>query len=478
MQALEALRHSLFLFVSTLTGSVKNLLTPIWERVVFGVKNIADWTFFGLESFWQATFSRLVFWGEKMQDALIGQSLISFALLILSILLGWLLVKIVRNLFLNLKLLDLKEKVELFFEKNNKKITKKSKENIFSKLKNVLVFSQKKSQHNFEFVSKEQKKIILKKQREASGHIFIATKYPALASSALVLFAMLCYSLPEKYQLASLMQSVEMRQAVSKNATGVNQVGDYPLNQDLINQTPTKNEKIIAKSNAGQEMVLAETDVNLSADNQSAISSDSAKAMADKTADQSKKTILLTGVLTDNNGQPVTGEYVARFAIYTKDRENIDPYPSDTDKNSRIWEENQTITFKKGLFSVSLGAKRDLPVFTNLDSSQFYIGMRIGTDSEMAPRKKVSTPFFALNSANSVLLNGKKVGLDAGDIIALNENGQVNLENLPIGTKKDQLVLGSDKRLKMTVSGASFVALSGQELTISKVNLTSDIEVF
>ncbi|MCX6761480.1 MAG: hypothetical protein NTY33_01345, partial [Candidatus Moranbacteria bacterium] len=80
-------------------------------------------------------------------------------------------------------------------------------------------------------------------------------------------------------------------------------------------------------------------------------------------------------------------------------------------------------------------------------------------------------------SANALLLNGKKVGTNTGDIVALDASGQIDISSLPTGTGTNQLVLGNDKRLKtLTVSGASFISISGQSLSIKKINLASDIQ--
>ena len=94
----------------------------------------------------------------------------------------------------------------------------------------------------------------------------------------------------------------------------------------------------------------------------------------------------------------------------------------------------------------------------------------------MVPRKKISTPFFSFNAGNSVTLNGKKIGTNPGDIPTFNESGQININNLPIGKNKDQLITGNDKRLKYSISGSSFVSLSGQTFKIDKVDLANDTQ--
>jgi hypothetical protein len=440
MKALIALGYSSVLFFFTSPIAMKNLLTLVWERVVFGAENVVDAScrvsLLSKKMPIQALFSGAVFWGKTRENGLNEQNLFFLLMLISSIFITWLLVKIIQQFFLNFKLLNFLEKIKQFFSKNKKNDKRIRYE-----------FSRKGSAHNFELISKKQKESIMEKRHLAGGHIFVNTKYPALLIGVFLLFAIVTYNIPEKYQLAQIFQS---------------RVNSQKETQVLGEAIQTKIPKTKAKSNAGVEMVLAEatnaedTPIDIQTGN--------------------KRTIQLTGMLTDNAGKPVEGSYETRFSLYTIDRTTFDPYPSNSDKDSRIWEETRTVIFKKGLFVVNLGQVEELPILTGLENSQFYVGMRIGTDSEMAPRRKVSTPLFSLNSANALLLNGKKIGIASGDIVALNDQGQINLANLPIGKQKDQLVLGSDKRLssQLTVSGASFISLSGQSMTVEKVDLSSD----
>ncbi len=290
---------------------------------------------------------------------------------------------------------------------------------------------------------------------------FVISNYTSLTSLAFILIALFSYNLPEKYQLANLINTdnveTPQRGVSTGNQSKTQSQSQNTTNQGLMNQTPT------TMTNNGQSMVLAETIVN------------DQVAFAKATADQSKKTLQMAGSLTGKDGKPVEGTYPIRFAIYTKDRNTLDPAPSDTDQNQRIWEETRDITFKNGLFQVELGEVTDLPIITE-NSNQLFIGMKVNTDSEMVPRKKISTPLFSFNAGNSITLNGKKIGTNSGDIPILNENGQININNLPIGTNSDQLVLGNDKRLKYTIAGSSFVSLSGQTFQISQVDLANDIQ--
>jgi hypothetical protein len=350
----------------------------------------------------------------------------------------------------------------------------KLKNNLASFLSFNLTSKKKRAIRAIKNLQKQKKKKTRKskasritKKRNAKGYILISPKYSIIASIAFIIIALFSYNLPQKYQLANLINSNNIDNNVETPQRGVstgNQSqsqsqtqSQNTTNQGLINQTPT------TMTNNGQSMVLAETIVN------------DQVAFAKATANQGKKTLQMAGSLTNKDGKPVEGTLSIRFAIYTKDRNTLDPAPSNTDQNQRIWEETRDITFKKGIFQVELGEKTDLPTITE-NSNQLFIGMRISTDSEMVPRKRISTPLFSFNAGNSITLNGKKIGTNSGDIPTLNENGQININNIPIGTNNDQLVLGNDKRLKYTITGSSFISLSGQAFKINKINLTNDIQ--
>jgi len=129
----------------------------------------------------------------------------------------------------------------------------------------------------------------------------------------------------------------------------------------------------------------------------------------------------VTAYVVDKNGQSLPdGEYDIRFAIYLRGRQEMDPYPSNTDAGSRIWQENQKITIFGGVLSVYLGTVNPLPNNIDFNQNDYYLGVQIGTDSEMAPRKKLGSAFSSINSS---FLQGRTVGTQAGNIPALDNKG-------------------------------------------------------
>lgn len=123
------------------------------------------------------------------------------------------------------------------------------------------------------------------------------------------------------------------------------------------------------------------------------------------------------------------GEYDVRFAIYRTDRAVKDAYPSNADAGSRIWEETQRVTVKNGVLRAFLGASTPFPAGMNFESGDYYLGVRVGTDSEMVPRKKLSAVPAAINSQ---FLRGRTFGTSEGNLLVLGKNGKVNIKQLPV----------------------------------------------
>ncbi|MFZ2299837.1 MAG: hypothetical protein WAW00_01730, partial [Candidatus Moraniibacteriota bacterium] len=175
---------------------------------------------------------------------------------------------------------------------------------------------------------------------------------------------------------------------------------------------------------------------------------------------------------SDNRIIP-NGTYAVRFALYATDRTTTDPYPSVSD--NRLWEETQTVTVKNGIFRAFLGSITPLPDTLTFADGNYFIGIRIGTDSEMIPRKKLGSVPSAINSQ---FLQGKTIGTKQGNIPILGKSGKLDIKNLPTGTGSKQLVLGNDSRLHtaLTLSGTyDYLTLSGQDIELGQIDLATDV---
>ena len=108
------------------------------------------------------------------------------------------------------------------------------------------------------------------------------------------------------------------------------------------------------------------------------------------------QTLTQQGRLLDNAGAPVDGvQLTFTFSLYTT-----------AAAGTAIWTENQSITPDNGYFSAKLG---DVTAFTAniFDGSQgtLYLGIKIGSDAEMAPRQEITSVPFAMLALKAVSAN-------------------------------------------------------------------------
>ncbi|MBU1026179.1 MAG: hypothetical protein KKA31_00445, partial [Candidatus Margulisbacteria bacterium] len=92
------------------------------------------------------------------------------------------------------------------------------------------------------------------------------------------------------------------------------------------------------------------------------------------------------GKLTDSGGSPVTGTYSIVFTIY--DAES---------GGSSQWTETKSVSVETGLFNVMLGSTS--PISSEVFATgEVWLGVKVGADSEMSPRKKLVTSAYAFNA--------------------------------------------------------------------------------
>lgn len=169
-------------------------------------------------------------------------------------------------------------------------------------------------------------------------------------------------------------------------------------------------------------------------------------------------------VLTPENDEVLNGEYEVRFSIYTKDRTELDAYPSNADAGARVWEETQKVTVYNGVMNAELGSVAPFPAGLTFDGGEYYLGIRINQDAEISPRKKLGTVPMAINSQ---FLNGKQVGTAEGDIPTLGAGGKLDAATMPtittLGTVKKGVWQGTvvaDKYIAKALTGKTYNGLT------------------
>lgn len=108
------------------------------------------------------------------------------------------------------------------------------------------------------------------------------------------------------------------------------------------------------------------------------------------------------GYVSDLDGVPLDGDFNLVFRIYDVSS-GADP---------ALWTETHTLVeVSKGVFSVLLGSLVDLPPAV-LEEDALWVGVTVGTDTEIAPRLQVtSTPWaYRAAIADSAVVSGGDVG--------------------------------------------------------------------
>lgn len=104
------------------------------------------------------------------------------------------------------------------------------------------------------------------------------------------------------------------------------------------------------------------------------------------------------GILQDSSGNPLNGSYSVTFTIYDA-----------ASGGTNLWTETQSLTVEAGLYNIQLGSS------TALSSSVFngstrYLGIKVGTDSEMTPRVVLVTVPYAFRASVADTVAGGTTG--------------------------------------------------------------------
>jgi len=99
------------------------------------------------------------------------------------------------------------------------------------------------------------------------------------------------------------------------------------------------------------------------------------------------------GRLTQSDGSPVNGTVSVVFRLYDV-----------VSGGTALWQESQSVSVSNGNFSVELGTVTPLTpaVFVN----PVFLGVTVGTDSEMTPRRPLSSVPYAFKAQDSATING------------------------------------------------------------------------
>ena len=101
---------------------------------------------------------------------------------------------------------------------------------------------------------------------------------------------------------------------------------------------------------------------------------------------QIPRTMSYQGVLAQSNGSAVPdGNYSLTFRLYSADTGSVP-----------LWTEAQNVAVVKGIFNVILGS--ETPITLRFDR-QYWLGITIGSGSELTPRVQLTSSAYSMHSA-------------------------------------------------------------------------------
>src|SRR4030042_1356654 len=180
-----------------------------------------------------------------------------------------------------------------------------------------------------------------------------------------------------------------------------------------------------------------------------------------------------------DNKEISNGSYEVRFALYSANRKELDPNPSDADKSQRIWEETKMVSIENGLLKTFLGSEAPIPDNVNFAEENYYLGVRIGEDSEMGPRKKsgaVPVSKVAARALKADSISGYTVGSASGNIPVSSGTLNANLNaDMLDGKQASAFQLAGEGSTYTPEFGAAADSIA-EGSTVLTINTTGNIQ--
>lgn len=89
-----------------------------------------------------------------------------------------------------------------------------------------------------------------------------------------------------------------------------------------------------------------------------------------------------------------------------------------------VYTETQTVGVINGVVSVNIGSITPIPTSVDFNST-YYLGIKVGDDPEMAPRRKIGSVPAAFNSST---VDGRAPGVAANNVLLLDSSGKINIQ--------------------------------------------------
>jgi hypothetical protein len=123
----------------------------------------------------------------------------------------------------------------------------------------------------------------------------------------------------------------------------------------------------------------------------------------------STSTISYQGRLADSSGNPLTGKYNLEFRIYDVPAGGVPLW-------TEMWTGGNAVDVSDGLFNVMLGSIDSTLASAIEGHDELYLGITVGTDSEMVPRVQLGSVPFSMQAMTvpDGSIDGEKLGTSFG----------------------------------------------------------------
>ena len=178
------------------------------------------------------------------------------------------------------------------------------------------------------------------------------------------------------------------------------------------------------------------------------------------------------GYLTDAGGNPMNGEVALTFRIY-----------SEENSGAVVWNESHAgVMVIDGVFNVVLGSF--VPISSEILDGECYLGITVGTDSEMTPRMKLTSAAYSIRAGYAESVADGSVTTSALSDISVTESkiassavssaklasGSVTSAKVATGAvSSDKIASGAVSSDKIATGAVSSAKLASPSVTADKI---------
>ena len=145
-------------------------------------------------------------------------------------------------------------------------------------------------------------------------------------------------------------------------------------------------------------------------------------------------------------------------------------------QGTTLWTETQTVTTTDGIFRVALGSVTPIPANFNFNWDGLYLGIKVGTDTEMTPRIQMAAVPFAFNAQQvaGLTIQDSATGT-AGSTSATLRIGTSGTSPITVdlGTQNLTFTTSGTTTLTLPTSGTLVTTTLGSDIAGNSRNITA-----